>query len=77
MVGLSIARYGAIKADEVLAAVFPIFRVANFMRQHSLVFTFVIVDENAWDIDAIGAGHAVFAVVARNILKSYNLMGYV
>lgn len=30
----------------------------------ALVDTFIIVYENAWDVEAIGAGHTVFAVIA-------------
>ena len=77
MVGLTIAWYRTVKADEVLAAMLPVFRVANFMRQHSLVLTLVVVDENTGNIHAVGAWHAVFTVVARNILQSEYLVGNV
>ena len=53
-----------------------ILSVANAHRQRAFVLTFIIMYEDGWYVNAIGARHAVFAIVAGNILKAYYLLGY-
>ena len=66
MVGLPQTRHGAVKADEVVSPQPGIVFSHTFQRQRALVLAFIVMHKQAWDVDAIGARHAVFAVVARN-----------
>ena len=70
VVGLPLAGNGTLQRDKVLAAVLPIFRRAGIGGQRPLVLTFIIMYEDGGNVDAVGAWHAVFAVVAGNVLQS-------
>ena len=75
VVGLTIAWHRAVKADEEVATMLAIVGVANSLWQETFVLALVVMNENARDVNAVRTRHTVFAVVARNITQSHNLLG--
>ena len=81
VVGLSFAGYMAIEADEVAPALFTIIRIglphagSCGVGQESLGFQLVVVGEDGWNVDAVGAGHTVLAGIARDEVLLHHLMG--
>ena len=49
---------------------------ASFVRQISLLDTFVVMREYRRDVDAVGTWHTVIAFVARNGLQVVNIIRY-
>ena len=76
VVGLTVAGHGAVQRDEVLSALSAVLGVARVHRQRALVLTFIIMYEDGRNVNTVRTGHAVFAVVAGDILQSHDLMGY-
>lgn len=66
MAGLAQLRHTAVIADEEDTAGLKVAVVSSVVYHISLTHTFVVVDKNGWDVDAVGAWHAILAVVAGN-----------
>lgn len=45
----------------------------SFHREVTFVNALVVVEEVGWDVDAVGAWHAVFAVVAGDGVEAHHL----
>ena len=71
VVGLPQLGYGAVEADEILTAQSPVLLVAFVEWESAFVLAFVVMYEDGGNIDSVGARHTVFAVVARDVLKTY------
>ena len=76
MIWLTLARHHAVKSDEVLATVFPVLGILSVNGQRAFVLTFIIMNEDGWDINAVRTGHTVFAVVAGNGLHLDQMPGH-
>ena len=76
VVGLSLTFDRAVEADEILTAVLAVVGRTGVVRQRPFVLALVVVDEDARDINAIGARHAVLAVVAGNGLNAHDLLSH-
>lgn len=70
VVSLSQAVNASVEPDEIFAPVLPIVWIAGIFWQSALVLTFIIMHEDSGNIDAEGARHAIFAVVAGNGLDA-------
>ena len=77
MVGLSHFWHRTVEANEENASVALVILVHDVARQGALVLAFVVMHENAGNVDAIWTRHAIFAVVARNGLHAYDFLGHV
>ena len=75
VVGLAELRDTAVIADEEGAACFAIARVLPAGRDVAFVQTFVVVQQDGGDVDAVRAGHAIFAVVARDGVELHHRGG--
>lgn len=64
MVGLAKFRNAAVVAYQVGTAGFAILLVLRVFDYVSFIEAFVVMQEDGRDIDAVRAGHAIFAVVA-------------
>ena len=76
VIGLTEAWHYPIERDEILAAMLALLGITHSHGQRALVLALVVVYKDGRDINAVRTRHAVFTVVARNILKAYNLLGY-
>jgi hypothetical protein len=75
MVWLTFTRYNPIERDQILTTMTAIFRIAYSHWQGAFILTLVIMDEDGWYIDTIRTGHTIFAVITRNVLQTYDLLG--
>lgn len=66
MVGLPQARHRTVVPHQKGAPCLPVGAVARRRGHPSFVDALVEVEQNARDVEPVGAGHAVLAVVARN-----------
>jgi hypothetical protein len=76
VVCLSQAWNGTVQSNQVVTAQFGIFCINVLAWQCALVLTFIIMYEDGRYVDTVGAGHAVFAVVTGNVLKSYDAVSH-
>ena len=63
---LSHTGHGAVETDEILATQLFVLRIHSVVGQCAVILTFIIMYEDCRYVDAVGAGHAVLAVVARD-----------
>ncbi len=75
VVGLTQLGHAAVIANEEGLAGAGVIRVVAVAGEITLGDTLVVVGEHTGDIDAIGARHAVLAVVARDGVVAHNLVG--
>lgn len=79
--GLAFPRDGAVVAEEEYL---PVASVGfsgvstggvgiSFHREVTFVNALVVVEEVGWDVDAVGAWHAVFAIVAGDGVEAHHL----
>jgi hypothetical protein len=74
MIRLTVTWNNSIERDEILTTMLAIIAIPYSHRQRPLVLALVVVYKDGRDINAVRTRHAVFTVVARNILKAYNLL---
>ena len=77
MAGLPKLGYGTVETNQIVAAQLQIFRIHHIGGQRTFILTLVVMHEDTWYVDTIWARHAVFAVVARNVLHGEQLAGNV
>ena len=77
VVGLAHTWYGTIETNEIVAAQLLVFVIHLQAWQRAVVLTFIIMYEDGGDVDAVRTGHAVFAVVTRNILQTDDALSYI
>jgi hypothetical protein len=75
MIRLAIAWNNSIERNEILTAMFAIIAIPYSHRQRTFVLALVVMYKDSRDIHTIRTRHAVFTIVARDILKAYNLLG--
>jgi hypothetical protein len=75
VVGLAHTWYGTVETNEIVASQLIVFVIHLQAWQRAVVLTFIIMYEDGGDVDAVRTGHAVFAVVAGNILQTYDALG--
>ena len=76
MVCLAQTRHAAVVSYEEGAALASILRVLKMSRHVALLDALVVVGEDGRYVDAVGAGHAVVALVARNGLEVVDVLRY-
>ena len=72
---LAQAGHAAVESYQIFAAQAVVVLVLDVIGQASLVLALVVVYEYSRYVNAVGTGHAILAVVARNGLHVYNLSG--
>jgi hypothetical protein len=69
MVGLAQFFHIPVKLDEECAAGFTVIGVLDIVRKVAFIKAPVVMVKNPRDVNAIGAGHAVLAACAHNVLE--------
>ena len=77
VVGLTQTRYGTVESDEVVATQFPILFIHLQTGQRAFVLTLIIMYKDSWNVNTIGTGHTVFAVIAGDGLETNDTLGHV
>ncbi len=83
MAGLAKLGNGAVVADEegptatpVLGIALALLRIALYVGQVAVLNTFIIMREDGRDVQPVGAGHTVVALVAGNGIEVIDVLGY-
>ena len=77
MIGLAVTGDGAVEADEVLATMLAIGRIAHSVWEHILILTSIIMYEDARNVNAVGTGHTILAIVAGDVFEAHNLLRHI